>query len=187
MGAPAARWQQPNGSSTPLPTPLSYHVVCRACSSLAQLAPSASLQAGEVLFLPSYWWHDVRAIPPDGPASRGTTTELRASRPSADAPSRRGKPDHTPPREVGSRDAVSPPDASEPPADGAACGMTASINYFFTPYFRKANYLRHFSHEPFYDFLRRGAASPEGAADRDRWRRETRTRTAAGSAVKSEL
>lgn len=90
---------------------------------------------GEVLFLPSFWWHTVDAIPPGGDAARGAAG-----------------------------------------GGGRDCGLTASINYFFKPYFRKGSDLRHFAHEPFYSFVRDRDAGE--ATHRDRWRRSAATRDA---------
>jgi len=79
---------------------------------------------GDVLYLPSYWWHHVEAFP--------TVSEGQAS------------------------------------SDKGSCPMTASVNYFFAPYFRKGGDLVHFTHESFYDFLRVG--DDERAAHPERWR-----------------
>ena len=59
------------------------------------------------------------------------------------------------------------------PAGGAAagagprdCGLTASINYFFTPVRRKLSDLVHFAGDPFYDFL---SGDERLAARENRW------------------
>ena len=52
--------------------------------------------------------------------------------------------------------------------------MSASVNYFFKPYYRKAMDLQHFAFEPFYAFLRNRANQdqpPQHVFDPDRWRR----------------
>ena len=113
---------------------------------------TCEVHAGEVLYLPSYWWHDVRAVPTRQPATVPAEDPAFAPMPS----------------ELG----TSGPSAAA--CDTAGCGLTASVNYFFTPYFRKANDLQHFSHEPFYEFLR-SEGSGEAAADPLRWRRRTKS------------
>lgn len=63
-------------------------------------------------------------------------------------------------------------DARQPASAATAsdCGLTASINYFFTPFYRKGSDLRHFAHEPFYDFLRTRGMDAAAATHADRWR-----------------
>ena len=134
------------------------------------------MQEGEVLFLPSYWWHDVRSMPPDAHLESSAATSVARATPAPNSTSHPGASGHLPPELDGSGTgaAAVEDEVTELTGDGTACGMTASINYFFTPYYRKANDLRHFSHEAFYSFLRGGRAGgsvERGAADPNRWRR----------------
>ena len=99
------------------------------------------VKAGEVLYVPSYWWHEVTSLPQDD--------ALPPTSPSAGAL----------PAEIGGGGAA----AGAGPRD---CGLTVSINYFFTPVRRKLSDLVHFAGDPFYDFL---SGDERLAARPDRW------------------
>ena len=108
------------------------------------------VEEGSVLFIPSYWWHTVRATPAPEPEPE----------PEPEAHAAQASQEQEPPGEPERRGAGL--------GVGRECGLTASLNYFFTPFFRKGSDLRHFSHERFYDFVRARNASEATAADR--WR-----------------
>ena len=99
------------------------------------------VKAGEVLYVPSYWWHEVTSLPQDD--------ALPPASPSAGAL----------PAEIGGGGSA----AGAGPRD---CGLTASINYFFTPVRRKLSDLVHFAGDPFYDFL---SGDERLAARENRW------------------
>lgn len=102
------------------------------------------VSAGDVLFLPSFWWHTVDAAPAASGVS-GEHAEVGAATRSARA------------------------------GGAGTCGFTASINYFFTPFFRKGTDMRHFMHEPLYNFMRSSQdverMDEHSATAPDRWRR----------------
>lgn len=57
----------------------------------------------------------------------------------------------------------------EAQGENGRCPMTASVNYFFTPFYRKGSDLVHFAHEPFYEYLH-GLGDNEQLVHRQRWR-----------------
>jgi len=123
---------------------------------------------GDVLFIPSHWWHEVTAVPDEsggggggGGGGRGGGGGFGQKQgPTAEATA-------SMPDELGG--ASSPP---APPPRGE-CGLTASLNYFFTPFYRKLSDLRTFAHEPLYDFMR---SHPDlhVVTHPDRWRTAAR-------------
>ena len=120
----------------------------RAHPGFAKAVPRVcEVNEGEVLFLPSFWWHAVEVMP-DADVPRDTPSQGRQQ-----------------------------------------CPLTISLNYFFTPYFRKGTDLRHFMLEPFYSFLRDdGSGEPLDdirATRHDRWRDHSRNPSVPASPVRT--
>ena len=117
---------------------------------------------GDVLFIPSHWWHEVTAVPDESGGSGGGSGGGGGPRQQQEAAAGAvaAMPD-----ELGATFAPPAPPRGE-------CGLTASLNYFFTPYYRKLSDLRTFAHEPLYDFMR-SHPDPYVVTHHDRWRTKT--------------
>ena len=72
-------------------------------------------------------------------------------------------------------DPLAVPSTRELWRERSSCHMTASVNYFFRPFYRKGSDLRHFTFDSFYRFLdevhEEGGAKAEALLHRSRWRR----------------